>query len=225
MATAERILVVDDEPVLRDAVATVLREQDFEVGVARSGRTALVMADEFDLVVLDVTLPDLDGFEVTRRLRARGRAVPIVLVSALSALEHRLAGLEAGGDDYVAKPFAPAELVARVRAVLRRCRRAAPDAGRLLSGDLVIVRGTGEVFRSGQPVELTGTELRLLVFFVENAGRVVTKREILETVWEGHVVTENLVETYVGYLRRKLDGLGSPLIHTRRLTGYLFNAA
>lgn len=225
MASSNRILVVDDEPEVTDSVATMLRCADFEVDVAESGGSALALAHEhdFDLIVLDVMLPDLDGFEVTRRIRARESDVPIVLVSARADVADCLVGLEAGGDDYVAKPFALPELVARIRAILRR--RAGHHVTRLMAGDIVMDLERDEVWRDGRAVALTDTERRLLAFFVANAGRVLTKPEIIAAVWGDLGVTENLVETYVRYLRLKLDALGPPVIHTRRLIGYILTAA
>lgn len=222
MASTNRILVVDDEPGITESVAMMLRYADFEVDVAESGGSALELADEqeFDLIVLDVLLPDVDGIEVTRRIRARNNDVPIVFLSARVGVEERLAGLAAGGDAYVSKPFSLPELVARIRAILRR-----RGARRLIVGDIVMDLDSGEVTRGGELLTLTETERRLLTYFLENAGRVLTKDEIIDAVWADVPVTANLVETYVRYLRRKLEAAGPPVIHTRRLVGYILSAA
>jgi two-component system OmpR family response regulator len=218
-----RILVVDDEPSIVDAVATTLRYEGFDVDEARNGRQGLALAQEqpFDLIVLDVMLPDIDGFEITRRLRQDGVRVPVLFLTAKDAVEDKVSGLTVGGDDYVTKPFSLAEVVARVRAILRRAGRIEDATSRLVFSDLVLDETTHEVWRAGQPVDLTATEFSLLRFFMLNPRRVLSKAQILDHVWHYDFGGDsNIVETYVSYLRRKLDRLGPPLIHTIRLVGY-----
>ncbi len=225
VATTEpgRILVVDDEVSIVDAVATALRYEGFAVQEARTGRDALRHATALrpDLIVLDVMLPDLDGFEVTRRLRRDGIGTPVLFLTARDSTEDKVTGLVEGGDDYVTKPFSLAELVARVRAILRRTA-AAPAAGTVLKfADLVLDEETHEVWRAGQPVHLTATEFNLLRYFMLNPRRVLSKAQILDHVWQYDFGgDDNIVETFVSYLRKKLDRLGPPLIHTIRLVGY-----
>ncbi|HZD66386.1 MAG TPA: response regulator transcription factor [Acidimicrobiales bacterium] len=219
-----QVLVVDDEASIVDAVATTLRYEGFDVAEAVSGRAALAAAQETppDLIVLDVMLPDLDGLEVTRRLRADGIKVPVLFLTAREAVEDKVAGLTVGGDDYVTKPFSLAELVARARAILRRTQGVAEVGdGKLRFADLELDEDSHEVWRAGEPVQLTATEFSLLRFFLLNPRRVLSKAQILDHVWHYDFGGEsNVVETYVSYLRRKLDRLGPPLIHTIRLVGY-----
>jgi two-component system OmpR family response regulator len=221
------ILVVDDEPSITDAVSTALRYEGFHVEVAFSGRTALASAQEHppDLMVLDVMLPDLDGLEVTRRLRADGIHVPILFLTAKDSLEDKLAGLTIGGDDYVTKPFALAEIIARVRVILRRSAGDEGDDGILRFADLEMDEGAHEVRRGGNLVQLTATEFNLLRFFLLNPRQVLSKPQILDHVWHYDFGGEaNVVETYVSYLRKKLERYGPPLIHTIRLVGYALRA-
>jgi two-component system OmpR family response regulator len=218
-----RILVVDDEPSIVDAVATSLRYEGFDVEEATSGRAALVAAQERtpDLVVLDVMLPDLDGLEVTRRLRSDGMRAPVLFLTARDALEDKIAGLTVGGDDYVTKPFALAEIIARAHALLRRAGVDPSDAGMLRFADLEMDEGAHEVRRNGKSVHLTATEFNLLRFFLRNPRQVLSKAQILDNVWHYDFGGEaNVVETYVSYLRKKLERHGPPLIHTIRLVGY-----
>jgi two-component system OmpR family response regulator len=220
----QRVLVVDDEPSIVDAVATALRYEGFDVREETSGRAALAAAQEEppDLVVLDVMLPDLDGLEVTRRLRADGLKIPILFLTARDTLEDKVAGLTVGGDDYVTKPFALAEIVARIRAILRRT--GAEDAevdGRLRFADVVMDEDTHEVWRADNLLHLTATEFNLLRYFMLNPRRVLSKSQIIDHVWHYDFGGDpNVVETYVSYLRKKLDKHGPPLIHTIRLVGY-----
>ena len=218
-----RILVVDDEPSIVDSVATVLRYEGFDVDVAHSGRGALEMAQGglFDLIVLDVMLPDLDGLEVTRRLRSDGLDVPVLFLTAKSDVEDRIAGLSVGGDDYVAKPFALMEIVARTRAILRR--RLAPEGDRKLRfADLVMDEESHQVWRGDNAINLTATEFNVLRLFLMNPRRVLSKDQIIDHVWNYDFGgNQNIIETYVGYVRRKLDKFGPPLIHTIRLVGYV----
>jgi two-component system OmpR family response regulator len=218
-----RILVVDDEPSIVDSVATVLRYEGFEVDVAHSGRTAveMVYGGSFDLIVLDVMMPDLDGLEVTRRVRADGLDVPILFLTAKSDVEDRIAGLTVGADDYVAKPFSLMEVLARVRAILRR-RISSEADNRLRFADLVMDEESHEVWRDDRPIKLTATEFNVLRLFLLNPRRVLSKTQIIDHVWNydfgGNV---NIVETYVRYVRNKIDRYGPSLIHTIRLVGYV----
>jgi two-component system OmpR family response regulator len=215
-----RVLVVDDEPSITDAVATALRYEGFETREAATGRAVEPAIDSFrpDLIVLDVMLPDLDGLQIARRLRDGNRRTPVIFLTARDATEDKLAGL-AVGDDYVTKPFSLAEIVARVRAVLRRARGG--EEGVLRFADVVLDEETREVWRGGEPVELTPTEFNLLRYLMLNPRRVLSKRLILDQVWKYDFGGDaNVVETYVSYLRKKLDRLGPPLIRTVRLVGY-----
>jgi two-component system OmpR family response regulator len=218
-----RVLVVDDEPSIVDAVSTVLRYEGFATAEATSGRQALqlLQQERFDLVVLDVMLPDLDGFEVTRRLRQDGIDVPVLFLTAKADVEDLVTGLGAGGDDYVAKPFSLAEVVARTKAIIRR-RDARPVDALLRFADVVMDEASHEVTRAGESVQLTATEFNVLRLFLLNPKRVLSKEQIIDHVWHydfgGNL---NIVETYVRYLRKKLDALGPPLLHTIRLVGYV----
>ena len=218
-----RVLVVDDEDSITDLVATALRYVGFEVAVAANGRQALERAGTFrpELVVLDVMLPDLDGFEVVRRLRADGVRVPVVFLTARDATEDKVAGLTIGGDDYVTKPFSLEELVARVRAVLRRTAGGPEQSGRLQIADLELDEDSHQVWRAGQPVELTATEFKLLRYLMMNARRVLSKAQILDHVWNYDFGGDgSIVETYISYLRKKVDSSEPRLIHTVRGVGY-----
>jgi two-component system OmpR family response regulator len=224
--TATRILVVDDEPSIVDAVATALRYEGFEVEEATNGRDAISAVARFepDLVVLDWMLPDIEGIEVGRRIRSRGFKMAILFLTAKEAVENKVEALRAGGDDYVTKPFSLAEVVARVQAILRRTAGELP--GDILRfGDLVLDEGRHEVSRGDVLLELTATEFNLLRFFMLNPRRVVSKGQILQHVWRYDFGgNTNVVETYVSYLRRKLDALGPPLIRTVRQAGYMLEA-
>jgi len=218
-----RILVVDDEPSIIDAVATSLRYEGFDVSEAVTGRAALSSAQENppDLIVLDVMLPDLDGLEVTRRLRQDGIGVPILFLTARDAVEDKVAGLTIGADDYVTKPFSLAEVVARVRAILRRAGDEDGSDSTLTFSDVSLDEDSHEVWRAGNPIQLTATEFSLLRFFLLNPRRVLSKAQILDHVWHYDFGGDpNVVETYVSYLRKKLDAHGPPLIRTIRLVGY-----
>ncbi len=219
----QRVLVVDDEPSIVDAVATSLRYEGFEVDEAASGRDALASAQAKapDMIVLDIMLPDLDGLEVTRRLRADGIRVPILFLTARDALEDKVAGLTIGGDDYVTKPFSLAEIVARIHAILRRTGSEPQGDARLRFADIEMDEESHEVWRAGQAIQLTATEFSLLRFFLLNPRRVLSKSQILDHVWHYDFGGDaNIVETYVSYLRKKLDAAGPPLIQTIRLVGY-----
>ncbi|MFN8167834.1 MAG: response regulator transcription factor [Candidatus Nanopelagicales bacterium] len=219
-----RLLVVDDEPYIADLLATGLRFVGFEVRTAGAGMEALTAVREWrpDALVLDVMLPDLDGFEVTRRLRSEGRATPVLFLTARDATEDKVSGLTIGGDDYVTKPFSLEEVIARVRAVLRRQSAAPVDDGRLRYADLVLDEDAHEVTRADQVLELTPTEFALLRYLMLNAGRVVSKSQILDHVWSYDFGGDGgVVESYVSYLRRKVDApFEVPLIRTVRGVGY-----
>ncbi|GAA4609851.1 response regulator transcription factor [Actinoallomurus liliacearum] len=220
-----RVLVVDDEPYLADLVATALRYEGFESAVAGTGAEALarVTALRPDLIVLDVMLPDGSGLDTCRRLRREGCEAPVVFLTARDATEDKIAGLTVGGDDYVTKPFSLEELIARIRAVLRRTSRpGGTDAARLGFADLEIDEDAYEVSRGGAPLELTPTEFKLLRYLVVNAGRVLSKRQILDHVWDYDFGgNDGVVQTYISYLRRKVDTVDPPLIHTVPRVGYV----
>ncbi|HUZ43700.1 MAG TPA: response regulator transcription factor [Acidimicrobiales bacterium] len=222
-----RVLVVDDEQYIRDLVGTALRYEGFEVTEAATGRAALnaVTTARPDLVVLDVMLPDLDGLEVTRRMRSEGVRVPVVFLTARDATEDKVVGLTVGGDDYLTKPFSLEELVARVRAVLRRTQPVTAES-QLRFADLVLDEDTHEVWRGESPVHLTATEFNLLRYLMLNPRRVLSKVQILEHVWQYDFDGDpNVLETYISYLRKKLDPLGPALIHTVRRVGYSLRLA
>jgi two-component system OmpR family response regulator len=217
-----RILVVDDEASITDAVATALRYEGFCVSDAATGRTALDEIKRFrpDLVVLDIMLPDIDGLELTRRLRRERVPVPVLFLTARDATEDKILGLTTGADDYLTKPFSLGEIIARIRAILRRTGFGDGD-GVLRFGDLELDAETHEVFRAGEPIHLTARELDLLRYFLLNPRRVLSKAQILAAVWPDDAEPDsNVVETLVGYLRRKLDRHGPPLIRTIRGAGY-----
>ncbi len=214
--------MVDDEPGITDLVGTVLRYEGFRVATAATGREALRAVTDFrpHLVVLDVLLPDLDGFEVQRRLAAEGLRVPVLFLTARDATEDKVRGLTLGADDYVTKPFSLEELVARVRAILRRAGGEAPS-GRLVFADLELDEDSREVWRGDRPVDLTPTEFSLLRYLMLNARRVVSKHQILDHVWRYDFGGDaGIVETYISYLRRKVDFKEPKLIHTVRGVGY-----
>ncbi|UYG17180.1 response regulator transcription factor [Brachybacterium huguangmaarense] len=225
-----RLLVVDDEPNIRDLLATSLRFAGFEVFTASTGNEAIREATEHqpDLVVLDVMLPDMDGFTVTRRLRDRGEHYPILFLTARDETKDKVAGLTVGGDDYVTKPFSLEEVVARIRAVLRRThgRTEEPSDSSLVVGDLRLDEDSHEVTRADSPIDLSPTEFKLLRYLMLNAGRVVSKTQILDHVWDYDWSGEvGIVESYISYLRRKIDVVGEPMIHTKRGIGYVLRAA
>ena len=218
-----RILVVDDEPNITDLVATALRYEGFEVSVAAAGREALRAVETFrpQLMVLDVQLPDLDGFEVMRRLNADGLKVPVLFLTARDATEDKVRGLTMGGDDYVTKPFSLEELIARVQAILRRSGVNAASSARLTFADLEMDDDTREVWRGETAIELTVTEYKLLRYLMLNARRVLSKAQILDHVWSYDFDGDaGVVETYISYLRKKVDADKPPLIHTVRGVGY-----
>ncbi len=220
-----RVLVVDDEASITDLVATVLRYEGFEVRVAGNGWDALRAAQSFapDLVILDLMLPDHDGFEIHRRLRDRGMQSPVIFLTARDATEDKVRGLTLGGDDYVTKPFSLEELVARIRAVLRRAGGGREqEASRLRFEDLEMDEDSHEVRRGSRVIELRPTEYNLLRFMLLNPRRVLSKQQILDHVWHYDFGGEsNVVETYISYLRKKIDAEDPRLIHTVRGVGYV----
>jgi two-component system OmpR family response regulator len=223
MNETSRVLVVDDEPNIVDVVSMALRFHGYAVETAGTGAGALSAVTSFrpDLIVLDVMLPDMEGFEVARRLGAERAGTPIVFLTARDAPEDKLRGLTTGGDDYVTKPFSLEELMARVRNILRRTGAAQPDSGRLTFEDLELDEDTREVSRAGEAVELTATEYRLLRYLMLNPRRVLTRAQILDHVWDYDFGGDaRVLETYVSYLRKKLDIHGPSLIHTVRGVGY-----
>jgi two-component system, OmpR family, response regulator len=227
--TRPRVLVVDDELNITELVALGLRYEGFEVMSAANGQGALRAVREFkpELVILDVWMPDIDGFEVCRRMRADGIWMPVIFLTARDATEDKIAGLTIGGDDYLTKPFSLDELVARVRAIVRRSGVAAQGAasGRLRCADLVLDEDKLEVYRGDRSISLTPTEFRLLRFLLLNPGRVLSKAQILDHVWEYDFGGDgNVVETYMSYLRKKVDAEGTPLIQTVRGFGYSLRA-
>jgi two-component system OmpR family response regulator len=223
MTDAHRILVVDDEPSIVEVLSMALRFQGFEVETAATGEQALAAAAAFKphLMVLDIMLPDMEGYDVARRLGARRAEVPIVFLSARDATEDKIRGLTIGADDYVTKPFSLEELIARIRTVLRRTGQAEPESNLLEFEDLELDDDTREVARAGAPIDLTATEYRLLRYLMLNPRRVLTRDQILNQVWDYDFGGDaRVLETYVSYLRKKLDAHGPPLIHTVRGVGY-----
>ncbi|WP_122262860.1 response regulator transcription factor [Ornithinimicrobium cerasi] len=221
------LLVVEDETNIRELLTTSLRFAGFAVHAAVDGRSALQLAGEhdIDLAVLDIMLPDMDGFTVTRTLRERGLDVPIVFLTARDSLDDKVKGLTVGGDDYVTKPFSLEEVVARIRAVLRRTRTVEEDDHVLRVADLELDEDSHEVRRDGQVIEVSPTEFKLLRYLMLNPGRVLSKSQILDHVWDYDFRGEmNIVESYISYLRRKVDVVGEPLIHTKRGVGYVLRA-
>jgi two-component system OmpR family response regulator len=222
-----RLLVVDDEPNILELLAPSLRFAGFEVTTATNGREALTSARTVrpDLVVLDVMMPDMDGFDVVRRMRGEGATVPVLFLTARDATEDKVAGLTVGGDDYVTKPFSLEEIVARIRAVLRRAAGRSGGAdleSRLAFADIELDDDTHEVWKAGRLVQLSPTEFKLLRYFMQNAGRVLSKSQILDHVWHYDFGGDaNVVESYVSYLRRKLDTSEPRLLHTLRGVGYV----
>ena len=223
-APEARLLVVEDEPNIRELLATSLRFAGFEVHVAGDGATALKQAAEHDpdLVVLDVMLPDMDGFTVTRKLRGSGRLLPIVFVTARDSLEDKIKGLTVGGDDYVTKPFSLEEVIARIRAVLRRTRGEQDDHATLRFHDVELDEDTHEVRRGRRLIEVSPTEFKLLRYLMLNPNRVLSKAQILDHVWDYDFRGQSgIVESYISYLRRKIDVEEPVLIQTKRGVGYV----
>jgi two-component system OmpR family response regulator len=221
---APRILVVDDETNITELISMALRYEGFSIESATTGRAALSAVESFgpSLIILDVMLPDINGFEVVRRLGASGKRVPVIFLTAKDATEDKVQGLTVGGDDYVTKPFSLEELVARVRAVLRRNGSNGSEKGRFELADLQLDEDAHEVRRAGQVIGLSPTEYRLLRYLLINAGRVLTRSQILDHVWEYDFGGDaSVLETYISYLRKKIDRFDPPLIHTVRGFGYV----
>jgi two-component system OmpR family response regulator len=220
-----RLLVVDDEPNIVELLSASLRYAGFEVDVARSGPEAVRVARVVnpDLLVLDVMMPGMDGFDVVRRLRADGVRVPVLFLTARDSTEDKISGLTLGGDDYVTKPFSLEEVIARIRAILRRfeVERANTASPRLAFADIELDEETHEVWKAGALVALSPTEFKLLRYFMQNNGRVLSKAQILDHVWNYDFGGDaNVVESYVSYLRRKVDTTEPKLLHTLRGVGY-----
>ena len=218
-----RVLVVDDEPNIADVISMALRFEGFAVQIAANGREALEGVRSFQphLMLLDIMLPDMEGFEVARRLGADRAGLPIVFLTARDTTEDKVRGLTMGGDDYVTKPFSLEELVARIRAILRRTGVTNGGSSRLVFDDLELDDDTREVTRDGRHIELTDTEYRLLRYLMSNPRRVLTRAQLLDHVWNYDFGGDaRVLETYISYLRKKVDGEGPPLIHTVRGVGY-----
>ena len=224
-----RVLVVDDEANLAELLSMALRYEGWEVRTAGTGMDAVRAAREFgpDAVALDMMLPDFDGLEVLRRMRQENPNIPVLFLTAKDAVEDRVAGLTAGGDDYVTKPFSLEEVVARLRALMRRTVVAVPDEGSVLVvGDLTMDEDSHEVTRGGDPITLTATEFELLRYLMRNPRRVLSKAQILDRVWNYDFGGQaNVVELYISYLRKKIDVGRSPMIHTMRGAGYVLKPA
>ncbi len=224
-----RVLVVDDEANLTELLSMALRYEGWEVRASGTGAEAVRAAREFqpDAVVLDMMLPDFDGLEVLRRMRADDPNVPVLFLTAKDAVEDRVAGLTAGGDDYVTKPFSLEEVVARVRALMRRTAVAADESSSvLLVGDLTMDEDSHEVARAGESITLTATEFELLRYLMRNPKRVLSKAQILDRVWNYDFGGQaNVVELYISYLRKKIDAGRAPMIHTIRGVGYVLKPA
>jgi len=219
-----RLLVVDDEPNIRELLSVSLTFVGFAVTTAATGREALekVRTDRPDLVVLDIMLPGMDGFEVVRHLRATGADVPVLFLTAKEETADRITGLTVGGDDYVTKPFSLEEVIARIRAILRRSQGSAPTSARLSFADLELDDDSHEVWKDGRPVTLSPTEFELLRFLMANAGRVMSKAQILDHVWNYDFGGDaGVVESYISYVRRKIDTGEPKLLHTVRGVGYV----
>ncbi|WP_437384998.1 response regulator transcription factor [Plantibacter flavus] len=221
-----RVLVVDDEATLTDLLQMALRYEGWEIRTAADGREALTVARDFrpDAIVLDIMLPDLDGIQVLGRLRTSGSDVPVLFLTAKDSLDDRIAGLTAGGDDYVTKPFSLEEVVARLRGLIRRSTLLAADESGpdIVVGDLVLNEDSHEVSRAGEMIELTATEFELLRFLMRNPRRVLSKAQILDRVWSYDFGGRaSVVEIYISYLRKKIDAGREPMIHTVRGAGYM----
>ncbi len=224
MTAQSKLLVVDDEPSLQDIVATSMRFLGYDVSVASTGREAVRTATDQrpDLIILDIMLPDFDGLEVMRRLRTAGLDAGVVFLSARDTPADKIAGLTAGGDDYVTKPFGLEELAARVSAVLRRVRPDLAADGVLKVADLQLDPETYQVTRAGVPIELAPTEYKMLRHLMINANVVLSRQQLLDAVWGADFYgDDSVVATYISYLRRKVDASGDPLIHTHRGFGYV----
>jgi two-component system OmpR family response regulator len=223
------VLVVDDEAVLAEMVSMAVRYEGWNISTAGDGAAAIAAAraERPDVVVLDVMLPDMSGLDVLHKLREENPQLPVLLLTAKDAVEDRIAGLTAGGDDYVTKPFSIEEVVLRLRALLRRTGVTTVDSGaQLVVGDLVLDEDSHEVTRAGEPISLTSTEFELLRFMMRNSKRVLSKAQILDRVWSYDFGgRSNIVELYISYLRKKIDNGREPMIHTLRGAGYVLKPA
>ena len=223
------VLVVDDEAVLAEMVSMALRYEGWNITTAADGASAISAArgTRPDAVVLDIMLPDMSGLDVLRQLREHSPHLPVLLLTAKDAVEYRIAGLTAGGDDYVTKPFSIEEVVLRLRALLRRTGVTTEDSGaQIVVGDLVLDEDSHEVTRAGDPIALTSTEFELLRFLMRNPKRVLSKAQILDRVWSYDFGgRSNIVELYISYLRKKIDSGREPMIHTLRGAGYVLKPA
>jgi len=228
--TPVRVLVVDDEPSLTDLLSMALKYEGWDIRTAADGTSALAVARDFrpDAVVLDIMLPDIDGLKVLQRMRADGSDVPVLFLTAKDALDDRIAGLTAGGDDYVTKPFSLEEVVARLRGLIRRATvtLAISDSPLIQVGDLELNEDSHEVRRAGRDIELTATEFELLRYMMRNPKRVLSKTQILDRVWDYDFGgRSSVVEIYISYLRKKIDADAPAMIHTVRGAGYMLKPA
>jgi len=223
-----KVLIVDDEPNIRDLLSTSLRFAGFSVHAVGNGADAVLAAEkgEPDIILLDVMLPDMNGFSVTKKLRTMGINAPVLFLTARDETADKVTGLTVGGDDYMTKPFSLDEIVARINAILRRTKQLETEDSILEVGEIKINQDAHEVFANGQPVDLSPTEYKLLRFLMSNPNRVLTKAQILDHVWEYDFNGEmGIVESYVSYLRKKLDPITTePLIQTKRGVGYMYKS-
>lgn len=224
-----KVLIVDDEPNIRDLLSTSLRFAGFSTHAVGNGADAVLAAEKADpdIILLDVMLPDMNGFSVTKKIRSMGITAPVLFLTARDETEDKVTGLTVGGDDYMTKPFSLDEIVARINAILRRTKQAAQEDAILEVGEIRINQDAHEVFVNGELVDLSPTEYKLLRFLMSNANRVLSKDQILDHVWEYDFGGEQgIVESYVSYLRKKLDPLTSgPVIQTKRGIGYMYRSA
>ncbi|WP_283252214.1 response regulator transcription factor [Aeromicrobium wangtongii] len=227
--SALRVLVVDDEPNIAELLQMALRYEGWDVRTADTGRKAVAAAKDFapDAIVLDMMLPDFDGMEVLRKVRAFAPDIPVLFLTARDSVEDRVAGLTAGGDDYVTKPFSLEEVIARLRGLMRRAGALdARPSSVITVGDLTLDEDSHEVTRAGQEIDLTATEFELLRFMMRNPRRVLSKAQILDRVWDYDFGGQaNVVELYISYLRKKIDAGHKPMIHTKRGAGYVLKPA
>jgi two-component system OmpR family response regulator len=223
-----KVLIVDDEPNIRDLLSTSLRFAGFSVHAVGNGADAVNAAEKGapDIILLDVMLPDMNGFSVTKKLRSMGINAPVLFLTARDETADKVTGLTVGGDDYMTKPFSLDEIVARINAILRRTKQVETEESVLEVGEIKINQDAHEVFANGQAVDLSPTEYKLLRFLISNPNRVLTKAQILDHVWEYDFNGEmGIVESYVSYLRKKLDPITSePLIQTKRGVGYMYKS-
>ncbi|AZI58778.1 DNA-binding response regulator [Nakamurella antarctica] len=223
-----RVLIVDDEPTLAELVSMALRYEGWKTHTAGDGGSAIAAARTFrpDAIVLDVMLPDMDGLQVLRQLRSGGEEAPVLFLTARDSVEDRIAGLTAGGDDYVTKPFSLQELVLRLRGLMRRAHDTVSMDTQVVVGDLVLNEDSREVTRAGKLIGLTATEFELLRYLMVNSKRVLSKAQILDRVWNYDFGGQaNIVELYISYLRKKIDADHPPMIHTKRGFGYVLKPA